>query len=73
MTTRGMVESDMEVVAGLIHRAVQVATEAQKTSGTKLVDFLTALDSPFFSSQLESLGTEVEELATAFPLPGLEP
>merc|ERR1719450_1537923 len=39
MTTRGCTEDDMRVIAGFIHRAVQIAVKVQEVKGKKIKDF----------------------------------
>ncbi|KAL0271731.1 UNVERIFIED_CONTAM: hypothetical protein PYX00_008729 [Menopon gallinae] len=73
LTTRGLVEKDIETVAELIHKGLLLAKEAQKVSGPKLVDFKKTLsEDPVFVEKVEALKNEVIEFASKFPLPGLE-
>jgi len=44
MTTRGMVEADMERIAGYLMRSVKIAKRIQETHGKKLVDFMANLE-----------------------------
>lgn len=73
LTSRSMVEKDMEVVADFLHRAVQISLQAQKEAGTKLLkDFIKAYSGDGEASkQLAELNKEVVEFATKFPLPGV--
>lgn len=89
MTTRGMKEGDMRAVAALIHRATLLAQRVQldylrsceKESAVgsnnkkvimKLVDFVAALDGPY-ATDIALIRADVEKLARAFPLPGINP
>jgi len=60
LTTRGMLEADMEVVAGFMARAVELAKKIQEKSGKKLVDFLAHLND---SEELKQLGQEITNFA----------
>jgi glycine hydroxymethyltransferase len=63
----------METVADFLHRAVQIALQAQKEAGTKLLkDFVTAYSgNGEASQQLAALKKDVVAFATQFPLPGV--
>ena len=64
----------MHAIANIVHCVVDVALRAQgKAGSTKLVDFLTVIDSQEMVSELSILSRKVEEIAINFPLPGLEP
>ena len=39
VTTRGMLEKDMEVIADFLHRGVLIAKRIQEKVGKKLTDF----------------------------------
>jgi glycine hydroxymethyltransferase len=73
LTSRSMTEEHMEIVADFLHRAVQIALQAQKEAGTKLLkDFVTAFSgNGEASQQLAALKKDVVEFATKFPLPGV--
>merc|ERR1712100_163509 len=43
LTTRGMVEKDMEIVADFLVRSIKICLDVQEKSGKKLVDFIAAL------------------------------
>jgi hypothetical protein len=68
-----MKESEMETVASFLHRAVQIALQAQKEAGTKLLkDFVAAYSgNGEASQQLAQLRKDVVEFSTKFPLPGV--
>lgn len=73
LTSRSMTEEHMDIVADFLHRAVQIALQAQKEAGTKLLkDFVTAYSgNGEASQQLATLKKDVVEFATKFPLPGV--
>ena len=68
LTTRGMKEEDMAVVAGFMVQAVELSKAIQEKSGKKLVDFVKGLDE---SEELKKLGDEVKAFATTFSIPGI--
>jgi glycine hydroxymethyltransferase len=70
MTSRGLVEKDFKQVGEFIAGAVDIASEIQKTSGKKLVDFKKTLnESP--PGSLLKLKTDVESFATKFEMVGV--
>ncbi|XP_050542557.1 serine hydroxymethyltransferase isoform X2 [Daktulosphaira vitifoliae] len=70
LTTRGMKENDIMVVAELIHKGLCIALEAQKISGPKLANFKNILSSdPKFIESLKILTKEVETFAEQFYMP----
>jgi len=72
LTSRGMLEEDMLVVAGLINNGVQIAAKCQKSlvaPNNKLKDFKIALDRDF-GAEIEDLANNVKSFATPFPIPG---
>ncbi|GAA6043838.1 hypothetical protein JCM8097_007227 [Rhodosporidiobolus ruineniae] len=73
LTSRSMKEAEMVKVASFLDRAVQIALQAQKEAGSKLLkEFLTKLEGEGEAAQqLKQLKQEVEDFATQFPLPGV--
>ena len=73
LTSRSMVEKDVEQVAEFLHRVVQISLQAQKEAGSKkLADFVTAYTGEGESAKLvKELKKDVLEFATGFPLPGV--
>jgi len=70
LTTRGFVEADFERVAELLHRAVQISLEVQKSSGGKmLTDFVAALHG---RADIAALRADVHKFASSFPMPGFD-
>ena len=58
---------------GFFHQAFQIAIEAQKLSGPKLVDWRKVVDSDEGIKQsIHNLKLEVEDFASKFLLPGRE-
>jgi glycine hydroxymethyltransferase len=73
MTTRGMVESDMVLIAALVNRVTLLAVEVQsRLSSKKLVDFVTEVKTHSgVQATIELIKKDVEGLSTKFPLPGI--
>eukprot|EP00331_Platyophrya_macrostoma_P024624 CAMPEP_0176436900 /NCGR_PEP_ID=MMETSP0127-20121128/18270_1 /TAXON_ID=938130 /ORGANISM="Platyophrya macrostoma, Strain WH" /LENGTH=461 /DNA_ID=CAMNT_0017820361 /DNA_START=61 /DNA_END=1446 /DNA_ORIENTATION=- len=69
LTTRGMKEADMEVVAGFLDRAARIAVAIQAQTGKQVKDFVAALPT---NEDLKTLRAEVEAFATKFPMPGFD-
>lgn len=44
LTTRGMMESDMDIVADFLVQSVAIALRVQEKSGKKLVDFVSNIE-----------------------------
>lgn len=70
LTTRGLVESDIDRVVDFIDRGLKLSREIGEVSGPKLVDFKAACHSDKFAGKISSLRAEVEEYGSKFPLPG---
>nr|AGT02563.1 glycine hydroxymethyltransferase [Herpetomonas muscarum] len=70
LTTRGMKESDMVIVADFLDRAVRLSLEIQtEANATKLKDFIEALST---NGKVKALKAEVEAFATKFPMPSFD-
>lgn len=69
LTTRGMVEADMETVADLLDRGIQLAVRAMRVSGPKMFEFKKVVFAKEFAPQVKSLKYEVEKFADKFPIP----
>lgn len=68
MTSRGLVESDWEKVADLLHEVVQVCVDVQASTGAKLLkDFAAHLEG---NAQIAAIRARVEAFAGGFPMPG---
>merc|ERR1712032_1192315 len=73
LTSRGMREEDMAVVASLINEGVELAVACQKSltaPQNKLKDFKAALDSDQFKDQVSTIENKVKAFAAPFPIPG---
>lgn len=70
LTTRGLVESDIDVVVDMIDRGLKLSKDIAAVSGPKLVDFKAACHSEQFSGKIAALRREVEDFGSKFPLPG---
>merc|ERR1739848_235324 len=74
LTSRGMLEADMDIVAGFIDEGVKIAVKCQQSlsaPSNKLADFKRALVKEF-SNEIEDLNARVKKFATPFPMPGNE-
>lgn len=72
LTTRGLLESNMDDVVSFIDRGLKLSREIANASGPKLVDFKMACHGDVFSGKIKALRQEVEEYSGKFPLPGYE-
>lgn len=72
LTTRGLVEKDIDQVVEFIHRGLELSKEIAAASGPKLVDFKAAVHSEQFSNKVKELRDEVEEFSMKYPMPGYE-
>lgn len=68
ITTRGMVEKDMEVIAEFLLRGVDIAKRIQEKAGKQLKDFLPAIEN---DEEIKKLGDEVKAFSTKFSIPGI--
>ena len=82
ITSRGMVESDMEKIANYIHEALQIAKQIQEkiqkdtnTQKVLLKDFckLANDQNAPFKAKIQALRQQIESYSSTFPLPGLKP
>ncbi|KAK3861019.1 hypothetical protein Pcinc_032974 [Petrolisthes cinctipes] len=72
LTTRGMIESDLQAVVTFMDQAFKIAQDIQAKSGPKLVDFKRVLmEDSEFKQRISELRGKVEEYASKFPLPGI--
>ena len=72
LTTRGLVESDIDRVVEFIHRGLELSKEIAAASGPKLVDFKAAVHSEQFAGKVKAIRDEVEGFSVKFPMPGYE-
>lgn len=74
LTTRGFSTKDFETIAELLHQACLLALRIQadqEKQGKKLVaDFVAAL--PGYEADLSAIRSQVNALATSFPMPGFD-
>lgn len=66
MTTRGMVEKDMEIITDYFNKLVEIGVKIQDKYGRKLVDFNKGFDDPEFKSELDELKKSVIEYSRTF-------
>lgn len=67
LTSRGMKEEDMKVIAAFLDRAAKIAVKIQDRVGKQLVDFNKAA---IADEELLALGKEVQSFAGKFGIPG---
>jgi len=73
LTTRGLVESDIDVVVEYIHAALTIAKEAAQLSGPKLVEFQeTVHNNADIVKKVSALRSQIEDFSQKFPLPGMK-
>lgn len=73
LTSRGFVEEDFAKVAYFFDLAVKLALKIKgEAQGTKLKDFVAAMESSTFQAELSKLRHDVEEYAKQFPTIGFE-
>ncbi|XP_041786855.1 serine hydroxymethyltransferase isoform X2 [Anopheles merus] len=71
LTTRGLLEKDMQQVVEFIDRGLRLSKEISNVSGPKLADFKRILhEDSTFSEKVNKLRKEVEQYSEQFPLPG---
>lgn len=71
LTTRGLVESDIDKVVDFIDRGLELSKTIASVSGPKLVDFKAAVHGEF-ADQVKTLRDEIESFSVGFPMPGYE-
>lgn len=67
LTSRGMKEDDMKVIAGFLARTAKISVRIQDTVGKQLVEFNKAA---VVDEELLALGKEVQEFSSKFGIPG---
>lgn len=73
LTTRGLVEKDMDQVVEYIDKALKLAKAIGDKSGPKLADFKRMLEEDAqVKEDVEALRVQVEKFSQNFPMPGLE-
>ena len=68
LTTRGMQEEDMKVIAGFLVKACEISVKIQVEKGKKLVDFVKGLEE---NQELAEIAKEVNAFACQFSIPGV--
>jgi glycine hydroxymethyltransferase len=61
LTTRGMKEEDMKIIADFLVKSVKISQDIQEKYGKKLVDFVKGLEE---SEELKQIAKEVNTFAT---------
>jgi len=73
LTTRGLLETDIDMVVDFIDRALQLSKEITAISGPKLVDYKRIIEEDqTLKAKVKALREEVERFSNKFPLPGYE-
>lgn len=73
LTTRGLVEKDMETVVDFIDRGIKLALKIKKVSGPSLKEYKEAVaQNEEIQPLIKNLRNEVEEFAQTFFMPGYE-
>ncbi|XP_060815769.1 serine hydroxymethyltransferase [Bombus pascuorum] len=73
LTTRGLVEKDIDTVVDFIHRGLLLAKEVSNISGPKLIDYKRVLNTDVnIKAKVTALREEVETFSRQFPIPGFE-
>ncbi|XP_043527457.1 serine hydroxymethyltransferase isoform X2 [Frieseomelitta varia] len=73
LTTRGLVEEDIDKVVDFIHRGLLLGKEVSNISGPKLVDYKRILSTDVnIKAKVTVLREEVETFSRQFPIPGFE-
>lgn len=68
MTTRGMKESEMEIIAEFLLRGIAISKRIQEKVGKQLKDFLPALDE---DEEIKAVAEEVKAFASKYSIPGI--
>lgn len=68
LTTRGMMEADMDKVAEFCLKAIAISIRVQEKAGKKLVDFVAHLQE---DEELKAAAEEVKAFAREFSIPGV--
>lgn len=73
LTTRGLLEDDMEKVVDYIDRGLKLSKEISAVSGPKLVDFKRVLhEDAALNAKVQALKKEVQQYSEKFPMPGYD-
>jgi len=68
LTTRGITEQHIPIIASFFHRAVTLALSIQEKTGKPLKNFISALKED--NVEIKALRQDVENFAKQFPMPG---
>ncbi|KAK1136853.1 hypothetical protein K0M31_001388 [Melipona bicolor] len=73
LTTRGLVEEDIDKVVDFVHKGLLLCKEVSNISGPKLVDYKRILSTDVnIKAKVTVLREEVETFSRQFPIPGFE-
>ena len=67
LTTRGMKEVEMEIIAKYLIKSIEISKRIQDKSGKKLVDFVNALHE---DEEVKTISEQVKAFARQFSIPG---
>ena len=68
MTTRGMKEPEMEIIAGFLLKGIEISKRIQAAVGKQLKDFLPALDT---DEEIKAVAEQVKAFASKYSIPGV--
>ena len=68
LTTRGMMEADMVVIANFLIKSIKISKRIQAKDGKKLKDFVTNLEE---DEEIKNTAEEVKAFARRFSIPGM--
>lgn len=68
VTTRGMVEADMETIAEYLLRGIEISKRIQEKVGKQLKDFIPAIAD---DEEVKKVAEEVKAFASRFSIPGI--
>jgi len=68
VTTRGMLEPEMEIIANYLLKGIEISKRIQEKVGKQLKDFIPALEE---DEELKNVAEEVKAFASKFSIPGL--
>ncbi|GAB0087084.1 Serine hydroxymethyltransferase [Sergentomyia squamirostris] len=72
LTTRGLVEADMDKVVDFIDRGLKLCKQISTASGPKFVDFKKILEQDEYACLVDDLREQIEEYSMKFPMPGID-
>lgn len=68
VTTRGMLEPEMEIIADFLMKGIEISKRIQEKVGKQLKDFIPAIED---DEEVKKVGDEVKAFASKFSIPGI--